>query len=213
MPGSVTRLRLGGVRVRAEIPELFGQLEAAAGGRYRWIASTEAQDSYGRVIRVAGWDLTDFEKNPVMLWDHGMSAALEREPIGHVPVIAADTYQGKPALIAETTPASVLSPVAERLWKQVDAGVLRAVSIGAQATKSPKVHDDFVEYAGQKLTELSLVAVGANPDALRIAASAFGSEFTDVFGPLVAFQIGRRADPRPNEPPDAWRERQRLVTH
>lgn len=206
-----------------EIPGLLGQLEAAANGRYRFIASTETKDTQSRVIRASGWQLDEFRKNPVMLWDHGQSAALEREPIGDVPVIEVSTFKGKPALVAEAAPASVLAPVAERLWKQVDAGTLRAVSIGASPTRRPEYHFDasgdleFIEYAGQKLNELSLVAVGANPDALRIAASAFGEAFTDVFGPGMAHAVfaSRRAvpGPDPSSPNDGWRERQLLATY
>lgn len=203
------------------IPDLFGQLEAAAGGRYRFIASTESKDSYSRVIRAAGWQLDEFRANPVMLWDHGHSSALEREPIGQVPVVAVESYRGRPALIAEAEPAPVLSPVAERLWKQVDAGTIRAVSIGARPTKPPEYHFDqagnldFTEYTGQKLIELSLVSVGANPDALRIAASAFGRDFAAVFGPLAvraAFSADQRPDPSHRSKGADWRRRERLAT-
>ena len=178
----------------SNIPGVIAALEASDQGTYRFIASTETPDSMRRVLRVAGWDLEAFNQNPVMLWDHGHSAALEREPIGSVPSINASTFQGKPALVAEVQPGSVLAPVAQRLWEQVDAGTLKAVSIGANATEAPVEHFkasgeiDYLEYTGQTLNELSLVAVGANPDALRIAASAFGADFPNVFSQTaVAF--------------------------
>ncbi len=153
---------------------IIAELSAADNGTYRFIASTESVDSAGRSLLVSGWELDKFRQNPVMLWDHGLSATLEHEPIGTVPHIAADTYQGQPALVATVKPNSVLAPAAERLWAMVEANELKAVSIGATALADPTVTDDgTLVYHHQELNELSLVAVGANADALRIAASRF----------------------------------------
>ena len=162
----------------------IAELTAAESGTYRFVASTERVDSAGRSLLVSGWELDDFRQNPVMLWDHGLSAALEREPIGTVPQIGTDTFGGKPALIAEVKPASTLSPTAERLWSMVDAGDLKAVSIGATALADPVRDGDTLVYHSQKLDELSLVAVGANSDALRIAASRL--ERVPVAAPTAA---------------------------
>jgi hypothetical protein len=196
---------------------LLGGIEAASNGRYRFVASTDTKDDARRIVIQAGWELAEFRANPVLLWDHGHSEALEREPIGRVPSIEVGSYAGRPALIAEIERNSNPNPAADRLWGMVDAGDLRAVSVGAVATVPPEYRfgDDgdleAVVYAGARLMELSLVSVPSNPDALRIAAGALGAGFDPLFG----LGTRRKATPpsRDRQRPtrNAWLEKQRMA--
>jgi phage head maturation protease len=138
------------------------------------VASDETVDRYGDIIRAAGWDLKQYLKNPVMLFGHNS----REPPIGTTKVWVEGTQ-----LLAEATflPEGV-SDFADEIWRIVDAGALRAMSVGFMPTEMPKPiwaendpdHEDWptgYEFNGQELLENSVVPVPANPAALALARS------------------------------------------
>jgi hypothetical protein len=139
----------------------------------RVVASDETVDRYGDIIRVSGWDLGNFKANPVLLFGHN-----SRQP----PIGTADAFiDGKRLMAdAEFLPEGV-SNFADEIWRIVDAGALRAVSVGFLPTETPNPiwRDDDedsgiltgFEFVGQELLELSVVPVPANPSALALARS------------------------------------------
>ncbi|HKV17362.1 MAG TPA: HK97 family phage prohead protease [Reyranella sp.] len=138
-----------------------------------FVASDETVDRYGDIIRADGWDLTAYKKNPVMLFGHN-----SREP----PIGTTDVEIVGKKLMAEATflPEGV-SAFADEIWRIVDAGALRAMSVGFLPTETPlpiwKDDDEETgiitgfEFVGQELLENSVVPVPANPSALALARS------------------------------------------
>lgn len=145
----------------------------------RFVASSEIVDSYGDIIRTAGWDLARFQRNPVLLWAHQ-----SRE----LPIGTASPWvdEGRKQLLADATFLSAdENPFAEQVWRVIDAGALRAVSVGFMPTVEPNILRDEknqwmtgFEFVGQELLELSVVSVPANPEALAIARSVVGDATT-----------------------------------
>ncbi len=45
----------------------------------RFVASDETPDRVGDIIKVSGWNLTNYKKNPVVLWGHDQA---NTPPIG-----------------------------------------------------------------------------------------------------------------------------------
>lgn len=141
---------------------------------FSFICSTDTRDRNGRIV-VQDWDLAEFEKNPIVLWNHGEGGSWwgddveidEYFPIGR----ASNTRVENGKLLADITLASEkVNPIAERVYLALLEGVLNAVSVGWRPTDVRyEVHDDVevVVLSGNKLLEISVVPMPANPDAVR----------------------------------------------
>jgi len=148
------------------------QGEDAKARRVRFIASDESVDRYGDIIRVAGWDLSHFRNNPVLLFGHD-----SRSIIGRVPEIA---IEGRQLIATAEFRPEGDSELADDIWRGVQGDFIRATSVGFLPTVEPKpirAEPDEEGYArltgwefiGQELLELSVVSVPANPQALALA--------------------------------------------
>lgn len=145
-------------------------IEKAADGTYEYVASDETPDRYGDVIRVAGWDLRNYRKNPIILFSHQKD-----NPIG----TAVRTWiDGKQLKVKIKLADEGTSPFIDSLRKLVDQKIVRAVSVGFLPTEEPRyIRDEKneriigLEFVGQELLENSLVTVPANPAALATAKS------------------------------------------
>ena len=122
-----------------------------------FVASTEAVDSHGTIVR-QNWILDRYRKNPIVLWNHCTD-----DPIGTAEMRLED---GK--LIAGVTIAKGTED-ADEVWTLIEQGVLRAVSVGFRpsAFELVEMGDDFiVVYDAPEHYELSVVAIPSNPDPL-----------------------------------------------
>ena len=139
-----------------------------------FVASDESIDRYGDVIQADGWQLGNFRRNPIFLWQHSYA-----DPIGTVAQIG---VQGNRLLARVKFAAAGVNTKADELWRLAKAKVLRAVSVGFtvnsdadfELIRKPSGEVIGVRYLRQELLELSLVAVPANPNALAIARSQIG---------------------------------------
>jgi HK97 family phage prohead protease/HK97 family phage major capsid protein len=134
-----------------------------------FVLSDETVDRMGEVITATGWNLDDFKRNPIALFNHRSDF-----PIGRWHDLAIKDGKLKGRL--ELAPART-SPRIDEIRKLVEAGILRAVSVGFQASKKEPIDekaDTFFgpfRYLKQELVECSLVSVPANPNALALAKS------------------------------------------
>ncbi len=162
-------------RVKASTPE------EEEGRIVRFVASDETPDRVGDVIEVAGWNLTNYKANPVVLWGHDSS---NTPPIGRsVNVRRGVGPSGAPALLAsiEFAPAEA-HEFADSVYQLTKAGYLNAVSVGFQprATKelTKKERQELgmpsygLFYTSADLLEISVVSVPANPSALVTGAKS-----------------------------------------
>lgn len=137
-----------------------------------FILSDATPDRYGDVIAAEGWDLANFAKNPVALFNHNPDF-----PIGSWSGlrVVGDALRGHLKFAPEGT-----SPRIDEIRKLVDAGILRAVSVGFKPIESKaRSRTDRGEiYLKQELVETSLVSVPANPNAIAVAKSLHVSDDT-----------------------------------
>lgn len=123
---------------------------------------------------VQDWDLTDFNKNPIVLWNHGNGGSFwedveidEYFPIGK----ASNTRIEKGVLRSDITIATKeINPLAERVYLALVDEILNSVSVGWYPTDVRyETHDgvEVVVCSGNKLLEISVVPFPANPDAIR----------------------------------------------
>jgi len=143
--------------------------EVTGNGTLSVVASDESPDRYGDIIRVSGWDLANYQKNPIVLFGHSA-----RDPVG-----TADVHVVGKKLVADITlgPPGT-TPMIDAVRALVEAKILKAVSVGFQPTKEPnEIKDENnkwtggYEWVGQELLENSIVSIPANPNALTLARS------------------------------------------
>ena len=135
-------------------------------GKAQFIASTPTADSMGDTIQTDGWQLSEFKKNPVLLFAHDSRSL----PVGKVSNIQVKNNQ----LIAdvEFLPPGI-DGFADKVRALVKGGFLSAVSVGFQSIEhEPRFNKagDFIglNFIKQKLRELSIVPVPANSQALAV---------------------------------------------
>jgi HK97 family phage prohead protease len=126
----------------------------------RFIVSTDSVDRSNDTINQAGWDLSAFRKNPVVLAFHDAS----NWPVGKATKIGVEG--GK--LVAEVQFADTFE--GRKAHALVQSGMLRATSVGFRPTESvpAKGMDRFggYDFKKQELLEFSIVPVPANSECI-----------------------------------------------
>lgn len=131
---------------------------------FTFIASTASVDRQGESVQQgAAWKLDAYRQSPVVVDSH------DYRSIENVIGKAIDLRATDKALEADITfNGSPKGRLAEQL---VEDGSVRAVSVGFMPLdfQPGKADGDVPTHMSQELLEISLVAVGANRDAVRIA--------------------------------------------
>lgn len=129
-----------------------------------FVLSDDTSDRYGDVIEAKGWNLKNFNNNPIALFNHNPDF-----PIG--------TWKNVRVVGKQLVGTLKLAPkgVSQRIDEiigLVEAGVLRAVSVGFLPEEYEQLGKGHgVRYTKQQLAETSLVSIPANPNALAVAKS------------------------------------------
>src|SRR5258708_3883344 len=88
-----------------------------------FVASTDTIDAYDEVVDQTSWKLARYKANPIVLWAH-QSREL---PLGVA--TRCEMVNGRLECTIQFSTED-LNPVAEQVWKNVKAGVVKAVSVG-----------------------------------------------------------------------------------
>jgi HK97 family phage major capsid protein len=146
---------------------------ATNGGGMEFILSDATPDRFGDIVQVDGWSFEAFKKNPVALFNHSPNA-----PIGTWSNIRIHNQALRGDLIL--APKGI-SPRIDEIRGLVEAGVLRAVSVGFKPLASRPVDETRASrgpfdngpsiFTKCELVECSLVSIPANPNALAVAKS------------------------------------------
>lgn len=140
-----------------------------------FVISTEAVDTYGTVFRSDGWLLDRYNSNPIVLYGH-------RSWDGNPDMVVGTGYVFKEdrQLIGRVTfETEDLNPIADKVFRKIQAGTLRMASIGADPKKGhwgvreAGEDPDVLYFDEQELLEFSIVPIGSNPEALKRTATAF----------------------------------------
>ena len=146
---------------------LIHKTVASDGEGMRFVLSDDTVDRLGDIIDPAGWDLRNFKRNPIALFNHSGNA-----PIGTWSKIGVEGGKlvGTLKLAAKGTSARI-----DELISLVEQGILRAVSVGFRPVEQEPIDKDRPfggqRFKKQELVETSLVSVPANPAALALAKS------------------------------------------
>lgn len=133
------------------------------------IISTEAVNCYGSRVLTAGIDLSQYERNPVLLWMHRRSWEPGAMPIGRVENLR--TEGGK---LIGTPVFDQNDEFAKQIESKWENGFLRMASAALEAIETSA--DPTLVLPGQwretitrsKLIEVSIVDIGGNDEALQL---------------------------------------------
>src|SRR5262245_51867893 len=129
-----------------------------------YVMSDESVDRMGDVIVQSGWQLANFKKHPIALFNHDRD-----QVIGSWRDVRVRDGRliGKLELADEGT-----SPLVDTIRKLTEQNILRAVSVGFRPLKSEPLNEEekfgALRFLKSELMECSLVSVPANPNALAI---------------------------------------------
>jgi HK97 family phage prohead protease len=149
----------------------------------RFIGSNESIDRDGDTIAVDGWDVGDYMKNPVVLYGHDSGGL----PVAKTTNITIDSRQRAlmfdiafPTIEELSTNPATPSDHALRvdaIYNMAKAGILNAVSVGFKGIDYEPTATGR-NYKKQKLYEISIVPIPANPEAVAVLRSAGISDLT-----------------------------------
>ena len=132
-----------------------------------FVLSDETPDRMGDIITATGWDLENFTKNPISLFNHNANF-----PIGrwHNLRVEGTALRGHLIMAPKGTSDRI-----DEIRKLIDAGILKAVSVGFRDIESEPLDKKNIfggiRFIKQELVETSLVSVPANPNALAVVKS------------------------------------------
>lgn len=131
---------------------------------FSFVVSDETLNSKGFRIKTSGLDIQQFLKNPVALWQHDKTKVIGKWQNLRV---VDDTV-----LIADLVLDSKNHP---DIYTQVKEGFIRSASIGFHVRDKDIVDNEIWVLEGI-LEEISLVAFGANKNALRLSKEEQGTK-------------------------------------
>jgi len=126
-----------------------------------FVLSTGEVDRMNDCIDPGGWQLDNFRRSPIALFNHDKNQIVGR---WRNVAVRGDKLTGTLELAESGT-----SPLVDTVRALVRQGILRAVSVGFKALASEPRPDGGVRFTRQELLEASLVSIPALPSALAIA--------------------------------------------
>lgn len=131
--------------------------------------STEALNSYGGRVLTAGIELSQFERNPVLLWMHRRGWEKGAMPIGRIENIRTDGDK-----LIGTPVFDQNDEFAKQIESKWENGFLRMLSAGLEIIETSA--DPSLLLPGQtretvtrsKLVEVSIVDIGSNDEAIQL---------------------------------------------
>lgn len=137
-----------------------------------FVISTEAEDTYRTIFEISGWNLERYNRNPVVIYVHDTMSSDPDLVIGTSEV----RVEGNELVATVTFEDAENNPLAEKVFRKVQAGILRMASIGADIHEArwgdfdKGENPDVLRFTKQDLLEWSIVPVGSNPEALKRSA-------------------------------------------
>lgn len=143
--------------------------QLADGAAMTFVASTEETNRYGFSLRNDGWNLDNFNANPVVLWMHDPFTP----PLGRGQAVS----DGSRVLLADVV-FDDADPLAQSVERKLRRGFLNAVSVswdylsaeGEPVTDAWRLTNDQIrDELSYDLAEVSVVTVPGDPRAVRMA--------------------------------------------
>ena len=145
--------------------------------RVTFVASDATRDSAGTVLNQEGWDLTRFNRNGVIGYQHKVYGGWSDtdNPDNVIGKGRAYVEGGRLMVDVDFEPKEI-NELAEKVYQKILFGSLKAVSVGflpvgdghwGEGEESRKGATPTWYYDGQELLEVSVVNIPANANALK----------------------------------------------
>jgi hypothetical protein len=138
----------------------------------QFVISTESVDRHGTVFKLSGWELENYNRNPIVGYNHVVSGDNPDTIIG-----TSRVFQDGEALIGEVTfEREGNNPIADKVFNKMQDGILKMASVGAipheyRYGNMEKGEDSgTIYFTRQELIEWSIVSAGSNKDAFKRSA-------------------------------------------
>ena len=133
------------------------------------IISTSGLNCYGGRVLTSGIDLTQFQKNPLLLWMHRRSFDRDAMPIGRIDNLRTDSDR-----LIGTPVFDQNDEFAKKIESKWENGFLRMASAGIEIIETSDAPEHLLQ--GQtrrtitrcRLEEVSIVDMGGNDEALQL---------------------------------------------
>jgi phage head maturation protease len=137
-----------------------------------FIISSETVDRHGTSFKLDAWDLANYNRNPIVCYNHNSSGDNPDTIVG-----TSEVFKDGANLIGRVTfEAEGDNPLADKVWKKINKGLLKMASVGAivheyrYGNTSKGEQSDTLYFTRAELLEWSIVSVGSNPDAFKRSA-------------------------------------------
>lgn len=181
-----------------------GQLIGTDDGEHTatFILTTETTDRDGETVDPSGGDFKDYEKNPVVAFNHntddfpiGRTVKLWNEEVGEGTGYPQAGGKKRPALLGKVQ-FSKANPKGDLAYQMVKEGTLTGCSISFLPQGNPEKNaNGGNHYPKWKLLEWSVCPVGSNPDAIKLKKKE----------QQIPVPAGARAEPYKRGVLDNWR--------
>ncbi|MBN2480152.1 MAG: HK97 family phage prohead protease [Bacteroidales bacterium] len=142
-----------------------------------FIISSEQKDRHGTVLSASGWLLDNYNKNPVVGYQHDVYGNNGREPNPNTIIgYAKNIHREGPFLIAEVVfEPKEINPLAETIFRKVLFGSLRATSVGflpvekghwGKGDEAQGKENETYYFGRRELLEFSIVNIPSNAESL-----------------------------------------------
>lgn len=148
-----------------------------------FIISDESRDRHNTVLKIDRWNIKNYDQNPIFGYQHEVYGSIFG---GSNP----DTIIGKAVKVFREGSKLIgrfwfetkdINELADKLWKKVKAGTLRAVSVGfmpildkegkegqyGEGDEARGGPNETFYFNGQELLEVSLVHIPSNANAIK----------------------------------------------
>lgn len=172
-----------------------------------FVASDSTRDSAGTVLNQDNWDLTRFNSNGIIGYQHKVYGGWDDtdNPDNVIGKGYAYVEDGK-LMVDITFEPKEINELAEKIYQKVLFGSLRAVSVGFLPIGKGRFGEgadaETYYFAGQQLLEVSVVNIPANPNALRKSMEAENDFLEAERKRLLEEAKVEEPAPEPQEEPD-----------
>lgn len=141
-----------------------------------FVASDGSRDSAHTILNQENWDLSRFEKNPIIGYNHNIYGSWSGSDVDNV-IGKGHAYVESGKLMVDITfEPKEINELAEKVYQKILFGSINAVSVGflpigrgawGKGDEGPGEVNETYYYAGQQLLEISVVNIPSNGNATK----------------------------------------------
>ena len=175
------------ILVRQFTPEIRKKSEETR--TITFVASDGSRDSAHTRINPKGWDLSRFEKNPIIGYNHDVYGGWGGDDPDKVIGKGHAYVEGEELLVDITFEPKEINPKAEKVFQKLMWGSLSAVSVGFLAGEGEwgkgeegpgKKNETYYYTQGHQLLEVSVVNIPANGNATKKGEDGVEDELKEL---------------------------------